>query len=109
MPLTTKQIENAKPKDKPYKLADAGGLCLLVAPSGARLWRWRYRFAGKEKMMAFGEFTMRPLAESGLQFSTELAVCSDNKNRIVKEFVKVAGRKLDILRRPVQQSLNLTA
>ena len=33
MPLTTKQIENAKPKDKPYKLADAGGLCLLVTPS----------------------------------------------------------------------------
>ncbi len=32
MPLTTKQIENAKPKDKSYKLADAGGLCLLVAP-----------------------------------------------------------------------------
>ncbi len=53
--------------------------------------------------------TMRPLAESTLQFSTELAVCSDNENRIVKEFVKAAGRKLDILRRPVQQRLNLTA
>ena len=53
--------------------------------------------------------TMRPLAESNLQFSTGLAVCSDNKNRIVKEFVRAAGRKLDILRRPVQQKLNLTA
>jgi len=53
--------------------------------------------------------TMRPLAESNLQFSTELAVCCDNKSRIVKEFVKAAGRKLDILRRPVQQRLNLTA
>lgn len=53
--------------------------------------------------------TMRPLAESTLQFSTELAVRSDNKDRIVKEFVKAAGRKLDILRRPVQQRLNLTA
>lgn len=56
MPLTTNQIENAKPMDKPYKLADGGGLCLLVPPSGARLWRWRYRFTDKEKMMAFGEF-----------------------------------------------------
>ena len=59
--------------------------------------------------IAQNEITMRPLAESTLQFSTELAVCSDNKNRIVKEFVKAAGRKLDILRRPVQQRLNLTA
>jgi hypothetical protein len=53
--------------------------------------------------------TMRPLVESKLQFSTDLAVCSDNESRIVKEFVKAAGRKLDILRRPVQQRLNLTA
>ncbi|MFZ0395081.1 MAG: LysR family transcriptional regulator [Terracidiphilus sp.] len=53
--------------------------------------------------------TMRPLAESNLQFCTGLAVCSDNKSRIVKEFVKAAGKKLDILRRPVQQRLNLTA
>jgi hypothetical protein len=56
--LTMKQIENAKPKDKPYKIADGGGLCLLVAPFGARLWRWRYRFDGREKMMAFGEFPL---------------------------------------------------
>jgi DNA-binding transcriptional LysR family regulator len=53
--------------------------------------------------------TMRPLAEASLQFTTGLAVCSDNKSRIVKEFVRAAGRKLDILRRPIQQKLNLTA
>jgi len=53
--------------------------------------------------------TMRPLAEANLQFTTGLAVCSDNKSRIVKEFVRAAGRKLDILRRPIQQRLNLTA
>jgi hypothetical protein len=39
MGLTPKQIDNAKPCDKPYKLADSGGLCLLVAPTGAKLWR----------------------------------------------------------------------
>jgi hypothetical protein len=53
--------------------------------------------------------TMRPLSEANLQFTTGLAVCSDNKSRIVKEFVRAAGRKLDILRRPIQQRLNLTA
>ena len=46
MGLTIKEIENAKPRDKKYKLADGGGLCLLVLPSGGKLWLWRYRFAG---------------------------------------------------------------
>jgi len=61
--LTLKEIENATPKAKPYKLADGGGLCLLVTPSGAKLWRLRYRFAGKEKMMALGEFPIVTLKE----------------------------------------------
>jgi hypothetical protein len=56
--LTIKEIDNAKTRTKKYKLADAGGLCLLVAPSGAKLWRWRYRFDGKEKMMSFGEYPL---------------------------------------------------
>ena len=56
MALTIKEIDKAKPSDKPYKLSDGGGLCLLVTPSGARLWRWRYRFGGKEKLMALGEY-----------------------------------------------------
>ena len=48
MPLTIKEIDGAKPIGKPYKLADGGGLCLLIAASGAKLWRWRFRFDGKE-------------------------------------------------------------
>ena len=54
MALTVKEIDGAKPIGKPYKLADGGGLCLLIPPSGAKLWRRRYRFEGKEKMMAPG-------------------------------------------------------
>lgn len=64
MGLTLKEIENAKPSDKSYKLADGGGLCLLVAPSGSKLWRWRYRFHGKEKMMALGEYPLVTLKEA---------------------------------------------
>ena len=59
-----KEIDGAKPTDKPYKLTDGGGLCLLVPPSGAKLWRWRYRFDGKENMMAFGEFPVITLKEA---------------------------------------------
>jgi integrase len=64
MALTIKEIDNARPRTKKYKLADGGGLCLLVAPSGAKLWRWRYRFDGKEKMMAFGEYPLVSLKDA---------------------------------------------
>ncbi len=56
MGLTVKEIDNAKPASKPYKLTDGGGLCLLISPTGAKLWRWRYHFDGTEKMMALGEY-----------------------------------------------------
>ena len=64
MPLTIREIENAKPASKPYKMTDGGGLCLLIAPSGAKLWRWRYYFEGKEKMMALGEYPLVTLKEA---------------------------------------------
>jgi len=56
MPLTAIQVKRAKPKEKPYKLADGGGLYLLVNPKGARYWRYKYRWAGKEKTLALGVY-----------------------------------------------------
>ena len=46
--LTDTAIRTAKPKPKPYKLADGHGLYLEVAPSGGKWWRLKYRLAGKE-------------------------------------------------------------
>lgn len=54
MPLTPRDIANAKAADRPYKLADGGGLYLFVPTSGAKLWRFDYRFAGKRKTLALG-------------------------------------------------------
>lgn len=54
--LTDKEIKNAQPREKAYKLADGGGLHLEVSPAGGKLWRLRYRFAGKEKMLALGKY-----------------------------------------------------
>jgi integrase len=54
--LTVKEIEAAKPRVKPYKLADGQGLYLEVMPSGAKYWRLKYRIAGKEKRIAFGVY-----------------------------------------------------
>jgi hypothetical protein len=54
MPLTMAAINAAKRREKSYKLTDSGGLHLLVLPTGGRYWRMHYRFAGKQKTMAFG-------------------------------------------------------
>ena len=54
--LTIKEIDTAKLKVKPYKLADGQGLYLEVMPSGAKYWRLKYRIAGKEKRLAFGVY-----------------------------------------------------
>jgi integrase len=56
MALTDIAIRNAKPRAKPYKLADALGLFLLVQPSGGRLWRLKYRIDGREKKLGFGTY-----------------------------------------------------
>lgn len=62
--LTQYVLTNAKPKSKPYKLADGGGLHLLVQPSGSKLWRFRYRFNSRENMLAFGSFPEVPMADA---------------------------------------------
>jgi integrase len=62
--LTVKQIDAAKPKDKAYRLADAGGLFLFVPPSGKKVWRMRYRFDGKEKTLVIGPYPEVSLTEA---------------------------------------------
>jgi integrase len=67
VPLTDAKLRTAKPGDKPYKLTDSGGLFLLIKPSGSRLWRWKYRIAGKENLFAIGEYPSVGLAEARRQ------------------------------------------
>lgn len=62
MALTDTAVKSAKPKAKPYKLADAKGLYLLVQPSGGRLWRLKYRIDGKEKKLSLGVYPETSLA-----------------------------------------------
>lgn len=64
MALTDTQIRKAKQCDKIYRLSDSGGLYLQVAPSGGKLWRWKYRFDGKEKLMALGKYPDVSLAQA---------------------------------------------
>ncbi|WP_296271195.1 integrase arm-type DNA-binding domain-containing protein [Pseudomonas sp. UBA6323] len=63
-PLTDSAIKAAKPKDKPYKLADGQGLYLEVMPGGSKLWRLKYSYAGKEKRLALGAYPTVPLQQA---------------------------------------------
>jgi hypothetical protein len=56
MPLSDTAVRAAKPQEKPFKLADGGGLFLLVNPKGAKWWRIKYRFDGREKLLSFGTY-----------------------------------------------------
>ena len=54
--LTDVKIRAAKPAEKPIRLVDGGGLYLEVSPAGGKLWRWKFRFAGKEKRLSLGQY-----------------------------------------------------
>jgi hypothetical protein len=63
-PLSDTACRQAKPKEKPYKLADVGGLYLLVNATG-KYWRWDYRHAQKRKTMALGVWTSPITVDNG--------------------------------------------
>ena len=64
MPLTDLEIRKAKHSDKPYRMSDEKGLFLLVHPNGSKYWRQKYRFGGKEKLLAFGVYPEVSLTEA---------------------------------------------
>lgn len=73
--LTAKQIEQAKPREKGYRMADMGGLFLFITPTGAKVWRMRYRFEGKEQTLSIGDYPDVSLSEArAAQSATKLKI-----------------------------------
>ena len=64
MKLSDTKCRGQKPGEKPIKLSDGGGLYLEVMPNGKRFWRQKYRFAGKEKRLTHGDYSLVSLAEA---------------------------------------------
>jgi hypothetical protein len=75
--LTDVQIRKAKAADKPYKLTDGGGLHVYVTSAGGKLWRLRYEFERKEKLLSIG-----PCPSVGLAETREVAT---NAKRLLRE------------------------
>lgn len=63
-PLSAIDVSKAKPKEKEYKLSDGDGLYLQVTPTGGKLWRLKYRFGGKEKLLSLGTYPQISLADA---------------------------------------------
>lgn len=62
MKLTDTKLRHIRSDGKRHKLADGRGLYLLITPSGGRYWRWKYRYEGREKLMALGVYPEVSLA-----------------------------------------------
>jgi integrase len=62
MALTDTGIRTAKAKRTAYRMSDGSGLYLWITPAGGKLWRWKYRHEGEEKLMSFGRYPDVPLA-----------------------------------------------
>lgn len=64
MALTDTKVRSAKPKEKEYSLVDGDGMFLLIHPNGSKYWRFRFRFGGKQHLMAFGVYPETSLADA---------------------------------------------
>jgi integrase len=64
MAVTDTALKASKPGLRPKKISDGGGLFLLIQPSGGKLWRWSYRFGGRQRTISFGSYPATTLAEA---------------------------------------------
>ena len=93
MPLTDTAIKKAKPGAKPSKLSDGKGLYLLVSPAGSKLWRWKYRVLGKEKVLALGAYPAVSLAQAREgQDKARKMLATGNDPMVIRKADKLASR-----------------
>ncbi|MGB3176973.1 MAG: integrase arm-type DNA-binding domain-containing protein, partial [Albidovulum sp.] len=64
MPLSDIQVRNLKPRDKAYKVSDFEGLFVLVKANGSKLWQFKYRLYGKERLLSIGVYPEVSLAQA---------------------------------------------
>jgi len=104
MPLTDTAVRRAKATDKAYRMSDGGSLFLWVTSSGGKLWRWSYKFDGKEKLMAFGGYPDVTLAQARERHS-------EARKLLATGIDPMAQRKVDkiMLRSTAQDSFRAVA
>ncbi len=91
--LTEAKIRAAKPREKTYKLSDGRGLHLLITPTGSRLWRFRYRYVGRENMLGLGSYPEVSLAKAREGCHAQRRVVADGRDPAAEKRVE-AGRQM---------------
>lgn len=90
--LTDTAVRKAKASDKPYKLADSGGLHLFVSPAGGKLWRFRYSYGGKEKLLSIGPYDAVSLIDARAARDAAKATLRDGRDPgVIKKLRKLAN------------------
>jgi len=90
MKLSASQVKSAKPAEKSYKLSDGRGMFLHVMTNGAKYWRLKYRFSGKEKLLSMGVYPAISLAEArSLCDEAKALLRSDRDPGLVKQLKKI--------------------
>jgi Arm DNA-binding domain len=93
--LNDTKIRNAKPRERDYKLTDFDGLYLLVCKNGSKLWRFAYRFEGKQKQIALGHYPEVSLAEARERRDASRKLLASGKNpsleRRLEKIARAAG------------------
>jgi hypothetical protein len=102
MALTDAKIRAAKPAAADWKLYDEKGLFLLVATSGSKLWRLKFRYAGREKKLALGSYP-----EIGLKEARMLA--EDARRQVIKGEDPSAKRRLEAIARQISSENSFSA
>ena len=103
-PLTDSALKVAKAKDKAYKLTDGQGLYLEVMPTGSKLWRLKYRFAGVEKRLALGAYPAIPLQQARQKRDEARKLLAEGidpgeQKKAVKQAQKAEGQTFETLAR----------
>ncbi len=78
--LTDTAVKGLKPRAGTYRVTDGGGLCIEVTPAGAKLWRYRYRVAGKASMMSLGNYPAVSLAQARARRDEARKHVADERN-----------------------------
>lgn len=93
--LSAVEVKTAKPAERAYKLADGGGLFLLVQPNGSKLWRYKFRVGGVEGLQALGAFPEVGLAEARAAHSVSRHLVAKGINPVHARRAARESRALD--------------
>lgn len=120
MPLTDLACRKAKPSDRLKKHSDMNGLQLWIFPTGSKLWRYAYRFGGKQKLLALGRYPDLSLLQARMERDKARALLIEGRDpsqartvaRLEKQFAEdtfavVAREYVDKLRREGRSAATL--